>query len=111
LSGYIPGLFNVRDEISTTASQMLRINACFYAVITLNVSIFFMLRTGGETRSTLIIDSGFIWLFVIPVAVTLSQTVRPPMVVFYLVLQAAELLKLLLGSWFYRRGRWIRNLT
>jgi putative MATE family efflux protein len=111
LSGYIPGLFNVRDEISTTASQMLRINACFYAVITLNVSIFFMLRTGGETRSTLIIDSGFIWLFVIPVAVTLSQTVRPPMVVFYLVLQAAELLKLLLGFWFYRRGRWIRNLT
>ena len=111
LSGFIPGLFNVDNEIRSTASQMLRVNACFYAVITVNISIFFMLRTGGETRSTLVIDSGFIWLFVIPVAVLLSQLVRPSMVVFYLVLQTTELLKLLLGYWFFRRGRWVCNLT
>ncbi|MDD4745235.1 MAG: MATE family efflux transporter [Eubacteriales bacterium] len=111
LSAYIPNLFNVIDEIRHSASQMLRINACLYAVITLNVSIFFILRIGGETRSTLVIDSGCMWLIVIPIAIALSQLAQPTMVMFYLALQSLELFKLLLGAWFYRRGRWIRNLT
>jgi Na+-driven multidrug efflux pump len=111
LSAYIPNLFNVIDEIRHSASQMLRINACLYAVITLNVSIFFILRIGGETRSTLVIDSGCMWLIVIPIAIALSQLAQPTMVMFYLALQSLELFKLLLGAWFFRRGRWIRNLT
>ncbi len=102
---------NVIEDIRRTAGQMLRINAVIYVFLTMNVSIFFMLRIGGETRSSLVIDSGFIWFFVIPLAVVLSQFARPPMVLFYLVLQSTEVLKFLLGLWYFRRGRWIRNLT
>jgi Na+-driven multidrug efflux pump len=90
---------------------MMRIQAVLYPVITLNVIVFFTLRVGGDMAGTLLLDSGFIWLIVIPTAVVLSLLVKPEMAIFYLIIQSIELIKALLARRLYRRGKWLRNLT
>jgi putative MATE family efflux protein len=111
LAGKIPLLFNLEPAIRLLASQLLRIQASIYVFITLNLGLFFILRIGGDTRATLIMDSVLIWLFVIPLAAILSLLVKPGIVIFYLVIQLTELLKLFIARHYFFKGRWLCNLT
>lgn len=111
LSSLIPLLFQVAPEIRALSARMLLINGAFYAVITLNIIAFYILRIGGDVRAFLVMESGYVWLFLIPLAVLVSQLLKPDLIVFYLIISAAELVKGLLGWHYIKAGRWIRNLT
>jgi putative MATE family efflux protein len=111
LSNQIPQLFNVSTETRALACSMLRIQAIFYLVVTLNIAIFFIVRIGGDVQAALFIDSIFIWLVVIPVALLMSLVIKPPMIIFYLVIQFLELVKAPITLHYLKRGRWIKNLT
>jgi putative MATE family efflux protein len=111
LSGKIPLLFNLTLPIQQLAGRMLRINALFYVFNAINVGIFLTLRIGGDVRATLLMDSLYMWAFVIPLALVLSLLVKPGIIVFYWAIQLTDLLKLSITSYLYRKGRWIRNLT
>jgi len=111
LAPLVPHLVNVSDEISRMAALMMRIQAAFYIVITINVSCFLIFRAGGDTRSALIIDSGFVWFFTVPIAVLLALVIRPPLPTFYLIIQTCELVKLVVAVRYFRKERWVRNLT
>ncbi len=108
---FIPSLFNTSESISQMASQLLRTQAMFYIVITVNVSCFLIFRAGGDTKSAMAIDSGFVWLFTLPLAVFLALVVKPPLPQFYLIIQSCELIKLFIAVRYLRRGRWVVNLT
>jgi len=111
LAPLVPLLVNVSDEISLMAALMMRIQAAFYIVITINVSCFLIFRAGGDTRSALIIDSGFVWFFTVPIAVLLALVVKPPLPTFYLIIQSCELVKLAVAVRYFRKERWVKNLT
>ncbi len=111
LSRQIPLLFNVAQISRQLASEMLRILAVIFAVITVNVTFFFILRVGGDMRSTILMDSAFTWICIIPLALLLGLWVKPAMPVFYLVIQATELIKIVVAFRLYRQKRWICSLT
>jgi Na+-driven multidrug efflux pump len=110
-SNQIPQLFKISPDIRALASSMLRVQAVFYFLVTLNVTIFLIVRIGGDIKAALSIDSAFVWFGVIPLALLLSLVVKPPMLVFYLCIQLTELAKVPLTLHFFRHGRWVRNLT
>lgn len=107
----IPNLFNASPEIREMAAQLLRVQAAFYIVITINVSCFLIFRAGGDTRSALAIDSGFVWFFTLPVALVLALVIKPPLPMFFFVIQSCELAKLGVALRYFRRERWVVNLT
>lgn len=111
LAPIIPHLVNVNEVIRGMATQMMRIQAAFYIVITINVSCFLIFRAGGDTRSALTIDSGFVWFFNVPIAMLLALVVKPPLPVFYLIVQSCELAKLYIALRYFRKERWVKNLT
>lgn len=111
LSNRIPLLFQVTPEIRSLAGSMLRINSVYYGLITLNVIFFYTLRIGGDVRAFLVMESGYVWLFLIPLALVFSLLIKPDIAVFYMIMQSAELVKALLGRHYFKAGRWIRNLT
>jgi putative MATE family efflux protein len=111
LAPAIPHLVNVSDAIRNMASTMMRIQATFYIVITVNVACFLIFRAGGDTRSALIIDSGFIWFFTVPLALLLALVIKPPLPLFYLIIQTCELIKLFFAVRYFRMERWVKNLT
>lgn len=111
ISDRITLLFNVNDELRNLAMIMLRIQSFFYPLITVNVIFFFIMRVGGDMIGTLMVDAGYIWLIALPLAATLSLLVKPEMAVFYLAIQGTEIIKFFIAWRFYRRGKWLCNLT
>lgn len=111
VSDRITLLFNVTEELRTLATTMLRIQSFFYPLITVNVIFFFVLRVGGDMIGTLMVDAGYIWLIALPLAAGLSLLVRPEMAIFYLAIQCTEIIKFAIAWRFYRRGKWLCNLT
>ena len=111
LSNPITLLFNVEDTIRQMAGQMIRYQALLYPVILVNVIFFMTFRTGADMVATLAMDSFFIWIFVLPLAALLSYLIKPELPVFFLVIQGTELVKCLVAWLFFRRGKWLCNLT
>lgn len=110
-SPVIPRLVNVSAEIRAMATTLLRIQAAFYVIITINVSCFLIFRAGGDTRSALAIDSGFVWLFTVPISLLLAIVIKPTLPIFYLTIQACELVKMVVAMHYFRKERWVKNLT
>lgn len=106
-----PEFYSVSDEIKHNAQRMLMVTALFYPVYMLSAGIFFVMRSGGDTLSAAIMDSGMMWGIQVPFALLLALYTDFSMVERYLMVQSTNVIKLGVAYYFYRRGHWIRNLT
>ncbi len=111
IAAYVPNLYHLDAEINQTITTLLRIKSCLMPAYVINVCIFFTLRAGGDAKSTLIMDSGFLWLGNVLVSFLLSTFTNWPLVVVYALVEGMDLVKLLLSTHYYRQGTWLRNLT
>ena len=102
--------YDVAPEITATAQRLILINASFSWLYYLNASFYFILRSGGDTRSVLFIDSGFTWVVVIPISFLLGSLGLALVFHFFLV-QILEFLKLGVAVKMYNKGTWLNNLT
>ena len=61
-------------------------------------SCYFTLRSGGKTVITFLFDSGSVWLLSIPVAFILAYRTGVPIVPFFTVIEALNLVKCVIGA-------------
>lgn len=108
----IPFLYDsVSVEAMEVAQKMIRIQGVFFVIYTLNTQNFFIVRAGGDTRSTLIMDSCFMWLVNIPILALLAYYTDLSIYVIYIIGQMTDLIKLVVSSLFVRKEKWVVNLT
>ena len=103
-------LYTVPDIILFKARMLLLIVACFSWLYYLNASVFFMLRSGGDTKSVLLMDSGFLWAISLPFAVW-TGTWGLFLPIHYLIVQFIDFLKLTVALLRYKRYTWLVNLA
>ncbi len=108
---FIANLYNVEPVIKEAIVGLVRIRACMLPIYVFNVTIFFILRAGGDTLSTLIMDSGLLWGMNVTIATLLSMFVPIPLVMLSLVVECTDFIKMIISFYFYRKGKWARNLT
>lgn len=112
ISYVIPILYTtVSKEAMDVAQNMIRIQGLFFFIYTLNTQNFFIVRAGGDTRSTLIMDSCFMWLFNIPLLAILAYYTDLSIYWIYIIGQGTDLVKLAVSSAFVRKEKWVVNLT
>lgn len=111
IATFIPELYNLPDDIKRTIIICLRIKSFSILLVAVNVTIFFILRAGGDTLSTLLMDSGFLWLGGVLISTVLSMYVKIPLVYLFAVVEFLDILKLFVAFYFYQKGRWIHNMT
>lgn len=111
LTLFVPDFYQVSEGVKDLARQFLYILCFAFVLFTINVCIFFTLRSGGNTWVTLAFDSAFMW--VVPVPLTIVLILFTPMNIFwiYLIIQAADLVKTIFGLILMKRRTWIRNLA
>ena len=90
---------------------MLCIKGCLIPIYVINVCIFFVLRAGGDATSTLIMDSGFLWGANVLVSTVLSLMFSLPLIHLYFIVESLDLIKMFVATYFYRKGKWVRNMT
>jgi putative MATE family efflux protein len=109
LSLFLVGFFDVAPEIMRTGQILLLITVGFSWLNYLNASYYFTLRSGGDTKGVLIIDSLFTWLVMIPAAFIIGRFGLLLPIHFFFV-QLFEFAKCFVAHRLYRKGEWLNNL-
>ena len=110
-SGVFPGIYKTTAEVRELAAMLILIGAVLMPFHSYNNATYFTLRSGGQTMVTFLFDSCFMWVVCVPLAFCLSRFTDLPILPLYLICQLTELIKIVLGAWMLRQGKWIQNLT
>ncbi|MBE6918565.1 MAG: MATE family efflux transporter [Ruminococcaceae bacterium] len=107
------GLFNLSAAaLRQSTVLMTRLFAIRIATRLFNFIFLSAIRAGGDSMFLLFLDCGLVWLVGLPIAygsiLLLGVTSLP---LLYLLVQIEQLVRLVLGIWRYRSGKWLRNLT
>ncbi len=111
LSFFIVNIYDVTEATKQIARFNIRINALFIPVYSFNVAIYFTLRSGGDTKSTFMMDAMYMWILPVPVALMLSYLTNLPVVWMYVLVQTLDIPKMLFGLSRYKKERWVKNLA
>jgi Na+-driven multidrug efflux pump len=103
--------FNVSDYSKQTAKTFLQIQSFMFWIYMTNAQCFFILRAGGDTKSTLAMDAVFMWLVNIPVVGLVTYLTKWNVFGLYLAGQSTDLVKLAFAFSLVKREKWVKNLT
>jgi putative MATE family efflux protein len=111
ISFVVLDLYSV-DQVTKLAAQFnIRVNAAFVPLYTMNVTMFFIIRSGGDTLGTFLMDSGFMWVVAVPVALGLAFLTALPITWMFLIIQGTEFFKVLFAYTRFNQKRWVKNLA
>ena len=111
LSGLFTDFYAISETTKMWSIFNIRVNALFVPLYTMNVTIFFIIRSGGDTKSTLLMDSGFMWVVAVPLALGLAFFTTLPITIMFLLVQGSEFFKVLFSLQRFRKKRWVKNLA
>ncbi len=106
-----PKIYNTSDEIRSLATVLIFVVAGFMPVQSFTNACYFTLRSGGKTVITFIFDSGFVWLVAVPLAFVLSRFTGVPIVPMFIIINAADIIKCVLGFAFMKKGVWLNTIV
>lgn len=102
---------NVDPIIQVQAENLLRLIGLIYPVSVLTITLFFILRAGGDTFGVLLMDSGTMWLLTIPFGFMLVKFTNLPIYGIFIGVQSFEIVKMLFGFYRYRSKIWVKNIA
>ena len=107
----VPQVYNTIEHVRKLATEILLVTAVMLPLHAYSNSCYFTLRSGGKTIITFIFDSGALWLINIPVAFVVAHWTSMPIVPFYALVEALNLIKCAVGFVMVRQKRWVVNLV
>lgn len=110
VSGVIPEFYNTTVEVKELAKDFLLICAVMMPFNAFTHACYFTLRSGGQTKITMIFDSCFIWIVCIPLAYILVKCTNLPILPIYAICQIPELIKCGMGYLFVKSRKWVNNI-
>ncbi|HEX3078679.1 MAG TPA: MATE family efflux transporter, partial [Lachnospiraceae bacterium] len=112
LSGFYVKIFKIETEVANLTRYILYVFAVYLFVKVSNMILAGgVLRSGGETKITLIIDLIGTWIFGVPLGIIASYGLHLPIYWVYAILSMEEVVRLMIGFFIFRRRKWIKNLT
>ncbi len=111
LSGAIAGLYQISDQLREMTTTLIIIQAAMYPVVALNFNFFITFRTGGDMKALILMDAAFMAVLVVPLALILGAATSLPLPIVFLSVQLTEVIKIFVGIYFYRKRKWLVNLT
>jgi putative MATE family efflux protein len=112
LSRFLPFLFNVNPGVFEITSVMFILLACSYPFRAFNMTMIIgACRAGGDTVFCVIYDLIFMWLVSLPLAAAATFIFHAPVWFIYLLIVVEDPLKMILGIWRLKSGKWLNNVT
>ena len=111
ISSVFPQLYDVTKEVRNYGTCFIIITALFFPVQGVLNALYFTLRSGGKTLVTFLFDSVYSWCVTLPIAILLCFFTPLPILVVYSVVQAADIIKVIVGYVLIKKGKWISNIV
>lgn len=111
LSPFFVGLFNIDNVVYELTMKSLVVIAFELPIVSFNIaSIVGLLRAGGDTKYTMYIELGTIWIFGVPLAFISVLIFNFTLPQAYLIIGIEELMKTFLEMKRIKSGKYIHNL-
>lgn len=107
----IPSFYEISEQSLNIAESFLRIQGVMFWIYMANTECYFVLRAGGDTKSTLFMDSFFMWIVNLPLVGILAYTTNIDILLLYIVGQCTDLVKLCFAYWLVSKEKWVKNIT
>lgn len=107
----IPHLYQVSENALWIAQNFLRIMSVLFWIYILNTTVYFILRAGGDSRSTLLIDSGYMWCVNLVVVGIATYYTNINIIGLYLIGQGTDVIKMIITMKFMHKEKWLVNLA
>ncbi len=105
-------LYKVSSQAEADARKLILVLACFVWVRASNHTLIIgVMRSGGDTQYSFLIDVGGVWLIGVPMALLGAFVLHLPVYWVYLMVMGDEVTKWFFGIWRYFSRRWIHNLA
>jgi len=106
------GLFRLSPGALGLIRQIMLLHVCLLPVISCNCTLIVgILRSGGDTKVSAFLDTGFMWLISLPAAALAAFVFHIPPIWVMMLLYCEELLKCAFAAWRMLRWKWMRNVT
>lgn len=110
LSSLFPLIYNTTDAVRSMAADMIALAALSMPLAALATSCYYTIRSGGRVIITLLFDSVYAWVVMMPVAASLAYFTSLPILPLMALVMVAENLKILPGLILVWRGGWAKKL-
>jgi putative MATE family efflux protein len=111
-SPFILSLYKVSPDVISLAYKTLIFVGCFIWLRAMNaINIVGILRAGGDTTYSLILDGVIIWVLGVPMAYFAAFILRLPVYYVYLFVMSEEIAKWAFGLPRFFSRKWIHNLV
>ena len=111
ISFVFPLLYNTTDEIRSLATVFILIAAANMPFCAYTHASYFIIRSGGNALITVLFDSVFTWVIVVPLAAYMSYFTGISIILMVAIIRATEIIKCLIAFAFVRSGIWVRNIV
>ena len=112
ISWILPFVFNVNGAVLSITASMFIILTVSYPFRAFNMAMIIgVCRAGGDTVFGVLYDLLFMWSFSLPLAAASSYFFHVPAWLIYLCIATEDPLKMMLGIWRLKRGKWLHNVT
>ena len=108
----IIGIYTITPEVAMDINLCLLVFALYMPAKMFNyVNVVGVLRSGGDTKMCLFLDTSGVWLFGVPLAFLGALVWKLPIYLVYALVLFEEVYKMVLGYWRYRQKKRLRKLT
>ena len=111
LSPLFPKLYNTESSVRQLATYFIMVSAVFMPQNAFLHASYFTLRSGGKTIITFLFDSVFIWCVSVTIAFVLSRFTTLPVVAVFILVQAGDIIKCVIGFVLVKKGVWMQNIV
>ena len=112
IRGPILSIYRITPEVAASASLCIMVFVLYMPAKMFNyVNVVGVLRSGGDTKMCLFLDTSGVWFIGIPLAFLGGLWFHFPIHIVYALVMLEEVYKAVLGYWRYRQKKWLRNLT
>lgn len=111
VSGVFPEFYDTTEQVRGYATSFIIVTALFFPVQGFLNALYFTLRSGGKTLITFLFDSVYSWVVPLPLALFLCHLTGLPILGVYAIVQAADIIKVVVGYILIQKGIWISNIV
>ena len=108
---FFPQIYNTSEKIRALATRFIAVSAIIMPFCSFSHASYFTLRSGGKTMVTFLFDSVFTWIVVVPTAFLLAHFTGLGIVSVYFLVQATELIKVVIGYFMVRSNVWLVQMV
>ena len=108
---FFPQIYNTSEEIRALATKFIAVSALIMPFCSFSHASYFTLRSGGKTMVTFLFDSVFTWIIIVPIAFLLAHFTGLGIVTVYFLVQATELIKVVIGYFMVRSNVWLVQMV